>query len=212
MAEELVALAVLLGFTFGWNNGSLLFGNLRGSGATSVKTAVAILIAGLVLGVVLEGPKMYSGLAGSLARTTNDSVLFATLATAVAFTLVLTILSLPVSISMVMVASFLGSTYSSAFPVNWVRSSEVVAFWFVAPLIAALATYFWARQHFGNAAGVLAIALFTMLPPVASTKWFFFRYTILRRRESSLSACLSSRAWLDRSPSSRTSSRSRKVF
>lgn len=33
-------------------------------------------------------------------------------------------------------------------------------------LLAAMVTYFWARHHFGGAAGVFAMALFTMLPPV----------------------------------------------
>jgi len=33
-------------------------------------------------------------------------------------------------------------------------------------LLAAMVTYFWARHCFGGAAGVFAIALFTMLPPV----------------------------------------------
>jgi hypothetical protein len=33
-------------------------------------------------------------------------------------------------------------------------------------LLAALSAYFWARHHFGGAAGVFAMAAFTMLPPV----------------------------------------------
>ena len=33
-------------------------------------------------------------------------------------------------------------------------------------LLACFATWIWARHHFGNAAGVLALALFTLLPPV----------------------------------------------
>ena len=33
-------------------------------------------------------------------------------------------------------------------------------------LLAALTAYFWARHHFSGAAGVFAMALFTMLPPV----------------------------------------------
>jgi Dolichyl-phosphate-mannose-protein mannosyltransferase len=33
-------------------------------------------------------------------------------------------------------------------------------------LLAALATYFWARHHFGGVVGVFAMALFSLLPPV----------------------------------------------
>jgi len=137
----LVPLAILLGLLFGWNNGSLLFGNLRGSGATSLATAFFISAVGMILGVTLEGSKMFSGLAGSLAGSTTESILLTTLIVSVAFTLVLTILSLPVSFSMVMVAAFLGATISSSITVSLSRSAEIILFWFLAPLIAALLTF-----------------------------------------------------------------------
>src|SRR5579863_9550767 len=50
------------------------------------------------------------------------------------------------------------------------------------------------------------------LSPRASTNWFFFKKRILRRRESSLSARFKSRAWLERRPSSATSSRRRNAL
>ena len=141
MDSALVGLAITLGFLFGWNNGSFLFGNLRGSGTETLRTAFIISVTGLVLGVLLEGPKMYSGMAGSLAPTTTEAVLLVTLLTAVVFTLVLTLMRLPVSISMVMVAAFLGSSLSLAVPVNEWRSAEVVLFWFAAPLATAALTF-----------------------------------------------------------------------
>ncbi len=141
MDEYLVGLAVALGFLFGWNNGSFLFGNLKGSGIASFRTILAIAAVGLFLGVLLEGPKMYSGMTGSLTPVTTNGVLLATLAVSVVFTLALTLLSLPVSFSMVMVASFLGASMASGIPVNFTRSLGVVSFWFAAPLASALLTF-----------------------------------------------------------------------
>jgi phosphate/sulfate permease len=141
MDEAIVPLAVLLGLLFGWNNGSLLFGNLRGSGATSQRAAFLIATVGLVLGVALESSKMFSGLGGTLTTTTTDPILLTTLLVSVAFTLALTILSLPVSFSMVMVAAFLGAAASSSITIDLSRSTEVVLFWFAAPLATALLTF-----------------------------------------------------------------------
>ncbi len=141
MVDYLAGLGVVLGFLFGWNNGSLLFGNLRGSGAASWKSALTISAAGLAIGVLFEGPKMYSGLNGSLTASTTGEVLLVTLATTVVFTLLLTILSLPVSFSMVMVAAFTGSSLSSEIAVDSARSAAVVLFWFVAPMATALLAY-----------------------------------------------------------------------
>lgn len=141
MDNYLVGLTISLGFLFGWNNGSLAFGNLRGSGAASLRTAFLISALGLVLGVLLEGSKMQSGMAGSITSTTTDEVLTTTLLTAVAFTLVLTLMSLPVSFSMVMVAAFLGASASSSIPINITRSSVVILYWFAAPAVTAVLAF-----------------------------------------------------------------------
>ena len=163
-------MAVILGLLFGWNNGSLIFGNLRGSGATSILTAFLISAFGLVLGVALEGSKMFSGLAGALAPTTTDSVLLTTLVISVAFTFILTILSLPVSFSMVMVAAFLGATASSTITINFARSAEVVLFWFAAPLVTALLTFvaYNLTSRFVSGFGILAVDQFNRTGSVVS--------------------------------------------
>ncbi|HYC12208.1 MAG TPA: inorganic phosphate transporter [Nitrososphaerales archaeon] len=170
MDSYLVGLAVLLAFLFGWNNGSFLFGNLRGSGAASARSALGISVLGLALGVILEGPKMYAGMAGTLAPTSTEGVLLATLLTAVVFTLVLTLLSLPVSISMVMVAAFLGASFSVSIPINVERSALVVAFWFVAPLATAALTfvaYTWTSKYMAKF-GLLLVDSFTRAGSVFS--------------------------------------------
>ena len=136
-----LALAVALSFVFGWNNSALLIGNVRGSGTLSYGTIIALAVAGLLLGSLLEGPKMVGSLVGSIAPTASVSALLATLLVSLAFTLAMTLLDLPVSFSMVMVGAFIGATLASDLALNTARSLQVVAFWFVAPLGTALLTY-----------------------------------------------------------------------
>ncbi len=141
MDELLLGLAAALSFLFGWNNSSFLIGNLRGSGTLSFNAVLVVSIVGLFLGVLLEGSKMTTSLAGTLAPSTTGAVLLATLLVSVLLTLGLTLLSLPVSFSVIMVGAFLGASFSSAIPVNISRSGEVIAFWFVAPVVTAAITF-----------------------------------------------------------------------
>jgi len=140
MDSLLIGLAALLSFLFGWNNSSLIIGNLRGSGSTSFAVTVLVAIVGLVAGTLLEGPKMVGSLVGSIAPATTSSVILATLLASIALTLGLTLAELPVSFSMIMVGAFLGATYSQSLPVNLGHSETVVAFWFIAPVATALIT------------------------------------------------------------------------
>jgi len=141
MDELLIGLAAVLSFLFGWNNSSFLIGNLRGSGSLPFAAAVLISVIGLLVGTLLEGSKMAATLGGSLASTTTSTILLVTLVVSVVLTLGLTLINLPVSFSMIMVSAFLGATYSSAIPVNALRSETVVAFWFVAPVATGLLTF-----------------------------------------------------------------------
>jgi phosphate/sulfate permease len=140
MDELLVGLAALLSFLFGWNNSSLLIGNLRGSGSTSFNVTVLISIIGLLAGTLLEGSKMVGSLAGSIAPATTSSVMLATLLASIALTAGLTLVNLPVSFSMIMVGAFMGATYSAMLPLNLGHSELVITFWFIAPVATALIT------------------------------------------------------------------------
>lgn len=137
MDELLIGLAAVLSFLFGWNNSSLLVGNLRGAGSLSYRSTIMISVAGLLLGVVLEGSKMVSTLGGSLVPAPTSAVLLSTVLVSVILVFVLTLLDLPVSFSMIIVAAFLGAAYTSALPVNVGRSVDVVGFWFAAPVVTA---------------------------------------------------------------------------
>ena len=141
MTPLLVLLAGTLAFIFGWNNSSLLIGNIRASGSFGVKGAVAMSVVGLLAGAVIEGPKMLKSLDGSVALSSPEIGLAITFGLAVAFTVGLTFLKLPALFSCIMVGSFLGAAVALHLAVNGGQVLLIVSFWFVAPLIAGLVAF-----------------------------------------------------------------------
>jgi len=141
MDSLLVGLAVTLSFLFGWNNGSFLIGNLRGSGALKMGSAVLVSGAGLLAGALAEGPKMTTSLVGSISSATTAGVMSATMAAAFLLLLFLSLAGRPMSLSMTVVGAFLGATLGAGLAVNPQRTTLVIGFWFVAPILTALLTY-----------------------------------------------------------------------
>lgn len=136
-----VVFVLVLGFVFGWNNGSYLIGNLRGAGTLSVGAGVAVCGAGLLIGALVEGPKMTTSLVGSLAASSNSGIILATLGTSLALLLLLSVLGRPMSLSMTMVGAFLGATYAAGIAISPSRTLLVVGFWFLAPIATATVTF-----------------------------------------------------------------------
>jgi phosphate/sulfate permease len=132
---------IVLSFVFGWNNGSYLIGNLRGSGTLSVGAAVLVSGLGLLVGALAEGPKMTSSLVGSIAGDSNSAVITATLGTALLLLFVLSLVGRPMSLSMTIVGAFLGATYSAGLAISAPRTLLVIGFWFLAPLTTAILTF-----------------------------------------------------------------------
>jgi inorganic phosphate transporter, PiT family len=159
MDDLLVALGVALSFVFGWNNSSLLIGNVRGAGSLSYKLIVTVAVVGLLLGALAEGSKMQGSLAGSLAPSATTAALLATAGVSLFLTVAMTLLDLPVSFSMVMVGAFIGATLASAISLNVGRAGDVIAFWFVAPLGTAVLTYaiYGAVRKAVSNLGILAV-------------------------------------------------------
>jgi len=138
---ETLLIAVALSFVFGWNNSSFLIGNLIGSGTMTARSAVLLAMLGILAGVLLEGSKMVKSLDGALAPTATPFALEVTFAVALIVTLALTALSLPASISAIMVGAFLGVSVYSGVPVNVNQTYLIIAFWFVAPLTAGVVAF-----------------------------------------------------------------------
>jgi len=155
----LVLLAGALGFIFGWNNSSLLIGNIRGSGSFGAKAAVMVSVIGLLSGAVIEGPKMLKSLDGSVASSSPEIGLAITFSLAIAFTIGLTFLRLPASFSGIMVGSFLGVAVALRLALNGGQVLLIVSFWFIAPLIAGLIAFALHRAASSLLSGVSLVSV-----------------------------------------------------
>jgi PiT family inorganic phosphate transporter len=138
---ELMVLAGVLAFIFGWNNSSLLIGNIRASGSFGTRGAVALAVVGLLAGVVVAGSEMLKSLDGSLAPSSPEAGLVATFVISIALTAGLTLLKLPATFSGIMVGSFLGAATALHLTVNVNQVLLVVSFWFLAPLISGVIAF-----------------------------------------------------------------------
>ncbi len=141
MVSLLLAPAAALSFLFGWNNSSYLIGNIRGSGTLSLRGASIAAVAGLLAGVILEGPKMSRSLDGILAPVASFNDLWVTLVASIVVTFVFTLTRLPVSFSAAMVGAFLGATYASDLPVNLSQAGLIITFWFLSPLLTGILAF-----------------------------------------------------------------------
>jgi phosphate/sulfate permease len=131
MIDLLLLLAVVLCFFFGWNNSSFLIGNMRGSGVTTLGTAILVSTIGLLVGVILLGPEMTKSLNGALATSVTSYGLEITLVISIIFTVFLTIVKLPASFSATIVAAFLGVAMVQRLNLNIDQIYLVISFWFV---------------------------------------------------------------------------------
>lgn len=137
----IVLLAGSLSFIFGWNNGSYLIGNLRGSGTLTVGSAVLVSGVGLLTGALVEGRKMTDSLVGTLVPSSSYDVILASLCVSLVLLLVLSVAGRPMSLSMTFVGAFIGATYGANLPISAQRTALVIGFWFLAPLATAILTF-----------------------------------------------------------------------
>lgn len=154
-----LALGATLAFVFGWNNSSYLIGNGEGSGSLSVREALIVSSAGLVLGVALEGPKMLDSLNGSITSGAGSQVAVVALAVSLLLTVILSIAKLPVSFSMAMVGAFAGAASGASLNLNAPRLEEIIGFWFLAPLLAALLALIFYRVTLATVPRLSLLAL-----------------------------------------------------
>ncbi|HXW37644.1 MAG TPA: inorganic phosphate transporter [Nitrososphaerales archaeon] len=159
MAESLLLLAAVLSFVFGWNNSSFLIGNVRGSGALSLRGALAVTVIGLLAGVLFEGQKMLRSLDGDLAAAVSAQGMAVTFVVSIAITVAMTFADLPASFSATMVGAFLGVALALGSRIYLGQTYLVVAFWFVAPLLSGLAAFLIHRsiRHAESRLGLVAV-------------------------------------------------------
>jgi len=144
-------LACLLGMVVGGNNLSACCGPLIGSGMVSRRTGILIAIMGYILGLALEGPKLFRVREIFLPIDTATGTLSILLASLIVF-LGGELFKVPLSLSKALTGAILGVSIA----LNTFNSSGylglILAFWFLVPLAA-------------TALGVLLIGLDDRLSP-----------------------------------------------
>ena len=106
--------------------------------------------AGLGLGLIIIGWRVLKSLGNDVVELTPESA-FVTQASSALITLIATILGIPVSGTMILVASFIGAGYGSKKSVNFKSVRTIVLFIFLTPLISgsfAVAFYYLLRGVF----------------------------------------------------------------
>ncbi len=158
-SDVLLALGVVLAFVFGWNNSSFLIGNGEGSGSLTLREALIVSSVGLLLGVALEGSQMLRSLSGSVTPVAGDQIVLVALVVSLSMTIVLSTLKLPVSFSMAIVGAFAGAAFGSSLPLDGVRLEDIVAFWFLSPILAAVLAYAFYRVIVRSASRLSLLAV-----------------------------------------------------
>jgi len=134
---ELASLVLtgLLGMVVGGNNLSACSGTIIGSGTVSKRSGIMIAITGYVLGLSLEGPKLFRVREAFLPNETSLEVFSILLATLLIFGMG-ELARLPVSLSKTMTGAIVGVSVAVG---AWHLTSYValiLSFWFLAPLVA----------------------------------------------------------------------------
>ena len=138
-------LAGLLGMVVGGNNLSACSGTIIGSGMVTRRSGVLIAVAGYVLGLSLEGPKLFRVRETFLPAETSIevfSILFATLLVFLGGELS----RVPLSLSKTLTGAILGVSFAAGALQNTRYLVLILGFWLLAPLLA-------------TALGVLLVAL-----------------------------------------------------
>lgn len=146
-----LVLASLLGMAVGGNNLAACCGPLIGSGMVNRRTGILLAIAGYVLGLALEGPKLFRVREIFLPLDTSTGTFSILLASLIVF-LGGELSQIPLSLS----KALTGAIFGVSIALGAFNSSEylalILAFWFLVPLVA-------------TALGVLLIGLDDRLSP-----------------------------------------------
>jgi inorganic phosphate transporter, PiT family len=155
----IIGAAAALAFVFGWNNSSFLIGSGRGSGSLTLREALVVSSIGLFAGVILEGPQMLKSLGGSITPQVGGQIVLVSIVVSLAMTVALSLVKLPVSFSMALVGAFAGAALGSALQLNGGRLEDIVTFWFLSPILAAVLAFvlYKAMAHSISSLSLLAV-------------------------------------------------------
>ncbi len=146
-----LVLAGLLGLVVGGNNLSACSGTIIGSGMVNRRTGILLAVAGYVLGLSLEGPKLFRVREVFLPTDTSAGVFSILLATLLVF-LGGELFRVPLSLSKALTGAILGVSAAIGILDGTSFLILILGFWFLVPLVA-------------TALGVLLIRLDDRLSP-----------------------------------------------
>lgn len=132
---------LFLGWTFGANNMSSVFGTAIGTRMLSFKTAAIIASVLIVLGAVFSGAGVSSTLQ-DLGRVNTLAGAFMTALSAALSLFLMTKAGLPVSSTQAIVGALVGWSWFVHVDIEWNIVGQIVASWFTSPLLAMMIAYF----------------------------------------------------------------------
>lgn len=141
----------LLGLVVGGNSLAACSGTIIGSGMIRRRTGILIAVAGYILGLAIEGPKLFRVRQVFLPVITSTEVLSILLAAFLIF-LAGELFKIPLSLSKAVTGAILGVTVAAGLQVQTVYLVIILSFWILAPLGA-------------TALGILSIELDNRLSP-----------------------------------------------
>jgi PiT family inorganic phosphate transporter len=141
---ELVSATIVgaaLCFVLGANNIATCLGTTMSSQAVKYKQVVLLAAGGLMGGTIIEGGKLSHAVTGGVTPTAGPEIFLAAALSSFLIMVVLTVLSLPISVTQVFVGAIVGAAIARATPIDFNFTALVVISWIMTPLagIAAAA-------------------------------------------------------------------------
>lgn len=138
MALLLIALTLLTLGMCGANNASTSAGTIAGSKILSYRNGILVFVAGLTLGVILEGSKLSNAIQGNIVKGIfGDFSISVILGVTLAMTVIATAARLPLPITQAVVGASIGSALYLGMPLNSNGLVLIVLSWALAPFVAA---------------------------------------------------------------------------
>jgi PiT family inorganic phosphate transporter len=138
MAVLLIALTLLTLAMCGANNASNSAGTIAGSKILSYRNGILVFVAGLALGVILEGNKLSNAIQGNIVQGIfSDYSLSVILGVTFAMILIATAARLPLPITQAVVGASIGSAFYLGMPLNLSGLLLIAVSWALAPFVAA---------------------------------------------------------------------------
>jgi len=120
------------------NNLPVCSGSIIGSRIVSRRNGVLITIIGYVLGLVLEGDMLRTGVHAVLPFKSEQSIIIA-FTVAIFVFLIAHKMRVPQSLSVNFTSILLGISMAMHLPINWLFLSFIILFWIIAPIISIIA-------------------------------------------------------------------------